>query len=112
MGKGKLPDYDDAEKIITGLVEFDDEKCTRCGICASLCPGRAIMVPPKVEGEKRGLPYLNEIAPNISPCMSCGDCSAACPNKAITIKRGFRVKEPYRYCRLTQSTPFTFPKKY
>lgn len=112
MKKWKIPDYDNADHLITGRLEFDGVKCTRCGICSSLCPGRAITVPPKVEGEERGLPFLGMLFPEVTTCMACGDCAAACPNGAITIKRGFRVKIPYYYCRLTQSTKFTFPKKY
>ncbi len=111
MGK-KIPDYDNPEHVTTGILEFNDETCTRCGTCASICPGRAIIVPPKKEGEKRGLPSLVEIAPGVTLCMGCGDCSAACPNKAIKVIRGFAVKSPYFYARLTQTDNFTFPKKY
>lgn len=112
MGKGKIPEYNNAEYVITGIIVFDDKKCTRCGICASLCPGRSIIIPPKNENGNRDLPYAEEIAPGVTMCMSCGDCLAACPNKAITIKRGFRVKEPYFYHRITQTTQFSYPKKY
>lgn len=113
MGKiKKIPDYDNSEHIDTGILVFDDSKCTRCGICASLCPGRSIVIPPKKENGKRDLPYNEEIAPGITACMACGDCLAACPNKAITITRGFTVKKPYFYYRISQSTKFSYPTKY
>ena len=111
MGK-KIPTYTDPNHIITGLLEFNEEKCTRCGICASICPGGSIIVPPKNEHEKRELPVIIENPPGITDCIACGDCLAACPNKAITITRGFRVKKPYYYHRITQAINFTYPKKY
>ncbi|MHA1148294.1 MAG: 4Fe-4S dicluster domain-containing protein [Promethearchaeota archaeon] len=108
----KIPDYNNPEHIITGIIEFDEQKCTRCGVCASLCPGRAIIVPSKKENGKRDLPYTEEVVPGITACMACGDCLAACPNKAIIIKRGFTVKKPYFYYRISQSPKFSYPKKY
>ena len=112
MSKGKIPDYDNPNHMITGILSFNEKKCDCCGTCATICPARSIKVPPKVKGEDRGVPHVEEIAPGVTLCMACGDCSAACPNGAITIKRGFRVKYPYYYHKLTQSTKFTFPKKY
>ncbi|MFX0101520.1 MAG: 4Fe-4S dicluster domain-containing protein [Candidatus Hodarchaeota archaeon] len=112
MGKGKIPDYDSSKDMITGILEFDDEKCNRCGTCASICPGRSIIIPPKQQGEKRGIPYLDELVPGVSLCMGCGDCLAACPNGAITVKRGFTVKEGFHFRRLSQDAKLTFPKKY
>ena len=112
MGKGKLPDYENPDQITTGIVEFDDEKCTRCGTCAKACGGASIIIPPKVEGEKRALPQLVEAAPDVTLCVACGDCLAACPNGAITIKRGFRVKPPYLFQKYVQQPEFTYPKKY
>ena len=111
MGK-KIPYYVNPNHLTSGLLEFDDEKCTRCGLCASACGGGSIVIPPKVEGEKRGLPYVEELAPGISGCVACGDCTAACPNGAIKIIRGFTINKPYYYARLTQTSNFAFPKKY
>lgn len=109
----KLPEYNKKEHMSTGIIEFDDEKCTRCGTCAPLCPSRSIIIPPKnVNRDNRELPYNEEVFPGITLCMACGDCLAACPNNAITIKRGLRVTEPFLYHRITQSQKFTYPKKY
>jgi len=111
LGK-KIPNYLNPNHITSGIIEFADEKCTRCGICATACGGGSIVIPPKSEGEKRGLPYVEELVPGISGCVGCGDCYAACPNGAITVKRGFTVNKPYYYHRIVQTSKLTFPKKY
>ena len=110
MGKWKIPNYLNPKEMATGLVEFDDEKCKRCGICASICVGRSIIIPPKIEGEKQALPQVREIAPGISACINCGNCIAACPNDAITIKK-ITLYGKY-YLRFLQYKKVTYPKKY
>lgn len=47
--------------------KIDKNKCTKCGICSSVC---------KMTIE----PYKT---PNNSECIRCGDCKNICPNKAI-----------------------------
>ncbi len=108
----KIPTYIDPKQISSGLIKFDDEKCTRCGICASICPGGSILIPPKTDNAERGLPTLTETAPGVTDCVACGDCLASCPNKAISIIRGFRVHEPYFYQKVNQAKELTYPKKY
>ncbi|MHA1334234.1 MAG: 4Fe-4S binding protein [Promethearchaeota archaeon] len=108
----RIPNYFKVKHMTTGLLEFDDKKCTRCGICATVCGGGSIIIPPKDENGKQGLPYLESPFPGITMCVACGDCVAACPNKAIKIVRGFTVNKPYFYARLTQTNEFTYPKKY
>ncbi len=112
MGKGSIPDYDDAEQITTGIIEFDEGKCIRCGSCRYPCPCGVIIFPPKKEGEKQGMPYIDEIFPGAAACMACGDCLAACKQGAITLKRGFRVNPPYYYSHLRQSKEFVYARKY
>jgi len=111
MGKN-LPNYFKKEHIQYGLLEFDEEKCIRCGICNTACGGGSIIIPPKKNGEKRELPYLYEPFPGVTLCVACGDCTAACPNDAIKIVQGFTVNEPYHYARIAQTSQFTYPKKY
>lgn len=105
----KIPDYDRRKDMSTGKLAFDDEKCIRCGICTTLCPGRSVLMDKTPEGEK-GLPYLDEIAPDVGLCIACGCCLAACPTGAISIERGFRPGHFYK--RLTQPPEMVYPHRY
>lgn len=49
-------------------------KCTGCGKCVSVCPGRVNTVSP---GEK--------VVVNFSVCQTCGACVSVCPSGARTI---------------------------
>lgn len=67
------------KKNITSIVE--DNLCTGCGTCISLCPKNAIMI--KLDEKKgRFIPELDE-----NSCNSCGICYAACPGKGIDYKQ-------------------------
>jgi len=106
----RIPDYDRAEEMQTGLLEFDDEKCTRCGICVNICPGGSIIMENSTAGGRGNLPYLESIAPDVTLCIACGCCLAACPTQAINIKRNFNPG--FFYKRLTQLDVLTYPHKY
>ena len=108
----RIPNYFKTKHMVYGQLQFDDKKCTRCGICATACGGGGIIIPPKKEGEKRALPHVDEPFPGVSLCVACGDCTAACPNEAVKVIRGFTVKKPYYFARLTQTNNLTYPKKY
>ncbi len=57
-----------------GLVKLDYEKCTKCGLCARICPKQAL------EHKAGSTPVY--IAKN---CIGCGACQNICPAKAIEI---------------------------
>ena len=57
-----------------GLVKFDYETCSKCGLCAHMCPKGAIT---HNFGEK---PVYNP-----QKCIGCGACKIICPVKAIEI---------------------------
>jgi heterodisulfide reductase subunit A len=71
--------------VLSGLVEgrtlevdpitawVDDERCSRCRTCASLCPYKAIGFP-----EDRESASVNALL-----CHGCGTCVAACPAGAM-----------------------------
>jgi nitroreductase/NAD-dependent dihydropyrimidine dehydrogenase PreA subunit len=59
---------------IAPLIKFDTDLCTKCGICAEVCPGRVL-----VQKDRDSFP---EVAA-IEVCVSCGHCVAACPVSAV-----------------------------
>jgi Nitroreductase len=54
------------------LIYVDQEKCTKCGICADVCPPGILRL------EKSG-PRATEM----QNCIACGHCVAICPQAAI-----------------------------
>jgi heterodisulfide reductase subunit A len=56
---------------------IDKDLCKFCGICAKVCPYKAINFVPKVKKP----PEVIEAA-----CHGCGTCSAECPFNAITMR--------------------------
>jgi len=53
----------------------DEEKCSRCGMCAAACPYEAIKIT-REEGA---------VVDNIL-CRGCGLCASVCPSEAITVR--------------------------
>ncbi|MFZ5775559.1 MAG: nitroreductase family protein [Thermodesulfobacteriota bacterium] len=52
---------------------IDPQRCTGCGLCASICPDRAISV-------------RNGVAHADGPrCLACGHCLAVCPVNAVSV---------------------------
>jgi heterodisulfide reductase subunit A len=66
------------EKLLveTLISTIDEEKCSGCKTCISICPYRAI----GFDSEK-GVSVINEIL-----CRGCGTCVVACPSNAITAR--------------------------
>jgi electron transfer flavoprotein alpha subunit len=67
-----------------GPIRLDRERCTGCGVCASVCPFGAIEI---VEG----YPVIGE------SCRLCASCVEACPSKALTIRESERVGDLSSY---------------
>jgi len=58
------------------VAKVDEDICSGCGVCNSVCPYSAI----KVE-QAKGVSEVNEVL-----CEGCGTCAAACPSNAVTLK--------------------------
>jgi MinD superfamily P-loop ATPase len=65
------PSLTQEEKVELLIPQVNEEKCTSCGKCASVCQYNAILI--------LGKPL---IFPEL--CHSCGACLLACPESAIT----------------------------
>ncbi len=52
-------------------IQFDASKCTRCGLCVSVCVGRVIH------------PETSSV--DHSGCIRCGHCLAVCPDGALSL---------------------------
>lgn len=78
-GAIKRVSLDEKQKIRIGMAMIDENKCSKCGVCAEACPVGAII---KIDGKA---PVLNA-----SKCIGCGACKHACPIGAIEV---FEVRE-------------------
>jgi heterodisulfide reductase subunit A len=66
----------------------DDDLCSGCSICISVCPYNAIeRADEEINGKKMIHAKINE-----GLCQGCGTCVSACPSSAIQ-QRGFKDKQ-------------------
>lgn len=77
--KLRIPTYDNEEYATTGRVTIDHEKCNGCGMCADVCPGKAVYVAGEGKDKKANMET------DFPQCMSCNDCAAICERDAITV---------------------------
>ncbi|MCD1296383.1 disulfide reductase, partial [Methanocella sp. CWC-04] len=59
--------------------KVNDALCSGCGVCAGLCPYKAIDLIDLEEGKRKA--YVND-----AKCKGCGTCGGACPAKAISMQ--------------------------
>src|SRR5665647_2913955 len=56
----------------------DQDLCTRCGICSTVCPMK--IIDPAYEST---LPRVPEAKATM--CIRCGHCEVSCPSQAVTL---------------------------
>ena len=74
------------------IADVDSEKCTGCGICAGVCPYKALEILPE-QGSfagKRVTKLVCKVNPGL--CQGCGACCASCRDGAIDLL-GFTNKQ-------------------
>lgn len=65
---------------------FDIDKCISCGLCANICPNKAIkMVKAPGEYGKKYPKLYPQI--DLGKCCFCGLCQDVCPTKAIKLTK-------------------------
>ena len=82
---GKQEDYDKGIQYLTKTgvriqalsqdVTRNEERCTHCGACITICPTGAF----ELEPSTRRVNFLNE------KCLACGLCIKACPPRAMEL---------------------------
>jgi ferredoxin len=69
-----------------GAVQVDQERCTLCMGCTSVCPAKALSAGDEV-------PRLDFFESN---CVQCGICANACPEQAITLTPRYQLNAEAR----------------
>jgi NADH-quinone oxidoreductase chain I len=71
-----------------GEQAYDMDKCNSCGLCAKICPNRAIEM---VEASKEYKDMWPKTYPkiDIGKCCFCGLCGDICPKGAIRLTKNF-----------------------
>lgn len=75
----------DAIEVEPIVAVVDENKCSGCGICVSICPYGAISLEKREDGTR-----VSKVDPML--CQGCGTCSAACPSAAIQ-QNGYKDKQ-------------------
>jgi len=64
-----------------GEHSYDINKCISCGLCAKVCPNKAIgMIDVKNNGKIKKFPKID-----MSKCSFCGLCQDICPTGALKL---------------------------
>ena len=73
------------DEIHMGVMEIDENKCNKCGLCMDNCPFRCW------EKNDDGYPVMKEEY----ACFSCYNCKVACPNDAVNIVDSYHVDDGF-----------------
>ena len=71
-----------------GQHRYDIEQCISCGLCARVCPNKAIEMIPveRSDGSEKSYPKID-----MSKCCFCGLCEDICPKEALTLTQELPV---------------------
>ncbi len=65
-------------------VTFNEDVCKGCGLCASVCPKKIIIMAPERINIKGYHPATVE---EMDKCIGCANCGMICPDCVITVER-------------------------
>jgi nitroreductase/NAD-dependent dihydropyrimidine dehydrogenase PreA subunit len=77
-------DHTNSSHEFMTVITIDHDLCTRCGICAEVCPAGIISAP----GDDMVPTVRNQAEPF---CIRCGHCTISCPERALSVS--FRQDE-------------------
>ena len=90
----------DAMKIVNGIVEINEDKCTACGMCVKECPRSVIKLLPK---KARVTVRCQNAAPPresretcTKACIACKRCEKACQYDAIHVVNNCAIIDPVK----------------
>jgi len=67
-----------------GKHDYDEAKCTGCGMCSRVCPSFAI--------ELKGLgPKCEGLKINLGACLFCQQCEESCPTGALWLTTAYEL---------------------
>ena len=69
-----------------GEHKFDIDKCKSCGLCANICPNKAIKMVKASKKYEKEYPKLYPQT-DLGKCCFCGLCEDRCPSKAIKLTK-------------------------
>ncbi len=64
-------------------VEFDEERCKGCELCAAACPQRIIVMAPRLNT----MGFHPATVTEQERCISCAFCARMCPDVVITVRK-------------------------
>ncbi len=82
-----------------GKLEYDIDQCVGCGLCAQVCPSKAIeivrdkkwIIMHCKDGAKLAAPLKIKIY--VSRCVFCGQCVEICPRKCLKMTDEFLLAD-------------------
>jgi len=69
------------------VAKVDEDLCSGCGTCESVCTFSAIEIQPRSDNPERSVAVVNKAL-----CKGCGSCAGACPSGAID-QKGYKSNQ-------------------
>jgi coenzyme F420-reducing hydrogenase delta subunit/formate hydrogenlyase subunit 6/NADH:ubiquinone oxidoreductase subunit I len=80
--------------VVGTIVQIDEDLCSVCGVCVSLCKYEALSI--ESEGKDKKKIEVDKVE-----CRGCGLCVSACPAGAITQLEGCEITLPELHAKVS-----------